>query len=62
VVTALVEHCREALADAGDAGAVAELLADLLSRGNGAAFQREEHRRSGRLPEMIGRAVDVTAS
>ena len=62
VVAALVEHCREALADAGDAGAVAELLADLLARGNGAAFQRDEHRRSGRLPEMIGRAVDVTVS
>jgi glutamate---cysteine ligase / carboxylate-amine ligase len=62
VVTALVEHCRDALADAGDAGAVAELLADLLARGNGAAFQRDEYHRSGRLPEMIGRAVDITAS
>jgi carboxylate-amine ligase len=62
VVTALAEHCRDALADAGDAGAVAELLADLLARGNGAAFQREEFRRSGRLPEMIDRAASVTAS
>jgi len=62
VVTALVEHCRDALADAGDAGAVAELLADLLARGNGAAFQREEFRRSGRLPEMIDHAASVTAS
>ena len=62
VVTALTEHCREALADAGDAGAVAELLADLLARGNGAAFQREEFRRSGRLPEMIDHAASVTAS
>jgi carboxylate-amine ligase len=62
VVTALAEHCREALADAGDAGAVAELLAGLLARGNGAAFQREEFRRSGRLPEMIDHAARVTAS
>jgi glutamate---cysteine ligase / carboxylate-amine ligase len=61
-VTALVEHCRDALADAGDAGAVAELLAALLARGNGASFQREAYRRSGSLPEMIGRAVDVTGS
>ena len=62
VVTALTGHCQDALADAGDAGAVAELLAALLDRGNGASFQREEYRRSDRLPEMIGRAVDVTGS
>jgi glutamate---cysteine ligase / carboxylate-amine ligase len=62
VVNALTDHCRDALADAGDAGAVAELLAALLARGNGAAFQREAYHRSGRLPEMIGRAVDITGS
>jgi carboxylate-amine ligase len=62
VVTALVDHCRDALADTGDAGAVAELLAALLDRGNGAAFQREAYHRSGRWPEVIGRAVDVTGS
>jgi glutamate---cysteine ligase / carboxylate-amine ligase len=60
VVTALVDHCRDALADAGDAGAVAELLAALLARGNGAAFQREAYHQSGHWPEVIGRAVDVT--
>jgi glutamate---cysteine ligase / carboxylate-amine ligase len=62
VVTALIDHCQEALSDAGDAGAVSELLADLIGRGNGASFQREEYRRSGGLPEMISRAVAVTAS
>jgi carboxylate-amine ligase len=62
VVTALTDHCRDALADTGDAGAVAELLAALLARGNGASFQREEYRQSGRLPEVISRAVDVTGS
>jgi carboxylate-amine ligase len=62
VINALVDHCRDALADAGDTGAVAELLAALLARGNGAVFQREAHRRSGHLPEMIGRAVEVTGS
>ncbi len=50
------------LADAGDADAVAGLLADLVARGNGAAFQREEYRRSERLPEMTSRAVDITVA
>ena len=36
---------------------VTELLAALLARGNGAAFQRAVHRRSGSLPEVIRRAV-----
>ncbi len=62
MVTALADHCRDALADTGDAGAVAELLAELLARGNGAAFQREAYRQSGHWPEVIGRAVDVTGS
>jgi carboxylate-amine ligase len=60
VVTELVDHCRDALADAGDAGATAELLADLLDRGNGASFQRDAYRRSGHMSDVIGRAVDVT--
>jgi hypothetical protein len=39
---------------------VTELLAALLARGNGAAFQRAVYRRSGSLPEVIRRAVAVT--
>ena len=35
-------------------------LAALLARGNGAAYQRAVHRRSGSLPEVIRRAVAVT--
>jgi carboxylate-amine ligase len=62
VISALVEHTRDALADAGDAGAVGELLAALLARGNGASFQREEYHRADSLPGMISRAVDVTRS
>jgi glutamate---cysteine ligase / carboxylate-amine ligase len=62
VVAALTEHCRDALADAGDAGAAAELLTTLLARGNGASFQREAYRQSGQLPDVISRAVDVTGS
>ena len=49
VVGMLLDHCREALADAGDADTVAGLLAALLARGNGASFQRAAYRRSGRL-------------
>jgi carboxylate-amine ligase len=58
----LLDHCREALAEAGDAETVAGLLRDLLKRGNGAAFQRAAYRRSGRLPEVISGAVEVTGS
>jgi len=53
-------HCRDALADAGDADAAAELLSSLLAQGNGAAFQRDAYRRSGRLSDVIGDAVAVT--
>ena len=62
VVNMLLDHCRDALAEAGDADAVAELLAALLARGNGAAFQRAAYLRSGRLSEVIGDAVLVTES
>ncbi len=62
VVTMLLEHCRDALAEAGEADTVAELLTALLARGNGAAFQRAAYRRSGRLSDVIGAAVLVTES
>ena len=62
VVAMLLDHCREALADAGDADIVAGLLAALLARGNGASFQRAAYRRSGRLPNVISSAVAVTGS
>jgi carboxylate-amine ligase len=62
VVGMLLDHCREALADAGDADIVAGLLAALLAGGNGASFQRAAYRRSGRLPDVISSAVAVTGS
>jgi carboxylate-amine ligase len=58
----LLDHCRDALADADDTDIVTELLAALLARGNGAAFQRAVHRRSGSLPEVIRRAIAVTGN
>jgi carboxylate-amine ligase len=60
VVNMLLDHCRDALADAGETDAVAELLAALLAHGNGAAFQRAAYRRSGRLSDVISSAVAVT--
>jgi carboxylate-amine ligase len=60
VVRMLVDHCRDALADAGDADAVAELIAAVLAQGNGASFQRAAYLRSGNLPDMIRDAAAVT--
>jgi carboxylate-amine ligase len=60
VVRMLLDHCRDALADAGDADAVAELTAAVLAQGNGASFQRAAYRRSGRLSDVIRDAAIVT--
>ena len=62
VVLMLLDHCRGALAEAGEADTVTELVTGLLARGNGAAFQRVAYRRSGRLSEVISDAVLVTES
>ena len=43
VANALLEHVRDALDQAGDTSTVTELLAAVLARGNGAAFQRSAH-------------------
>jgi carboxylate-amine ligase len=61
VTALLVEHVRDALDDAGDYGAVTELLQAVLRRGNGAAFQRQAYRRSGDLAEVVSEAVAITA-
>jgi len=61
VVGLLLEHVGDALADAGDSDTVNGLLAAVLRRGNGAAFQRSAYRRSGSLPEVVGSAAAVTA-
>ena len=60
VANELVEHVRDALDEAGDTGAVTELLAAVLARGNGAAFQRRAHRDGG-VSAMIDGAVAETA-
>jgi len=60
VVGLLVDHCRDALADAGDTEVVNQLLTALLARGNGAAFQRAVYRRSGHLADVVSNAVAAT--
>ena len=58
----LVEHVRDALADAGDTVLVADLLDAVLHRGNGAAAQRSEYQRRGRLVDVITAAATTTTS
>jgi carboxylate-amine ligase len=60
VANQLVEHVRDALDEAGDTAVVTGLLAAVLARGNGAAFQRLAHRDGG-VSAMIDGAVAETA-
>ena len=56
----LVEHVRDALADAGDTRLVTDLLDAVLRRGNGATAQRLEYQRRGRLVDVITAAATTT--
>ena len=56
----LVEHVRDALADAGDTRLVTDLLDAVLHRGNGATAQRLEYQRRGRLVDVIAAAATTT--
>jgi YbdK family carboxylate-amine ligase len=60
VAKALLEHVRDALDQAGDTSTVTELLAAVLARGNGSAFQRNAHR-NGNLSRMIDNAATATS-
>jgi glutamate---cysteine ligase / carboxylate-amine ligase len=60
VAKALLDHVRDALDEAGDTAAVSDLLAAVLNRGNGAAFQRGAYGGDGSMSEMIDRAADAT--
>jgi carboxylate-amine ligase len=62
VLTALMDHVRAALADAGDEQRVADGLATLLRRGTGADLQRRVHRETGGdLGAVVRAAIAVTA-
>ena len=60
VAKALLDHVRDALDEAGDTAAVSDLLAAVLARGNGAAFQRSVYGGDGSMSEMIGSAAAAT--
>jgi carboxylate-amine ligase len=60
VTDLLVEHVRDALADAGDIRLVTDLLDAVLYRGNGATAQRLEYQRRGRLMDVITAAATTT--
>jgi glutamate---cysteine ligase / carboxylate-amine ligase len=62
VASLLVDHCRDALDDAGDTDVVQKMLKILLTRGNGAVFQRTAFRRSGRLADVVTGAVAATST
>ncbi len=60
VLDTLLAHVRNALDEAGDTSTVTELLAAVLARGNGAAFQRNAYYGGSGLPSMIDGAATVT--
>jgi carboxylate-amine ligase len=53
IVSALVEHIRPALDLTGDLDLVAARIAQIRARGNGASRQREAHRGSGQLGDVV---------
>jgi carboxylate-amine ligase len=59
VTALLLAHVRDALADAGDLGPVTGLLTEVQRRGTGAAFQRGEFRRTGRLRDVVASAAEA---
>ena len=58
----LVEHVRDAPDNAGDTRLVTDLLDAVLHRGDGAAAQRPEHQRRGRLVDVITAAATTTTA
>jgi carboxylate-amine ligase len=59
VASALLEHVRDALDQAGDTRTVTELLTAVLARGTGSTFQRNAYR-DGDLSQMIDSAATET--
>jgi carboxylate-amine ligase len=57
VVGLLLEHVRDALADAGDLATVTGLADGVLRRGNGASFQQDVFRRTGVLRDVVTSAA-----
>ena len=60
VVTALLEHVRPALEEAGDAAEVDELTGAVLSRGSGARRQRAAYARRGETGDVVALLASET--
>ncbi len=60
VTNLLLEHVRDALADAAETDTVTGLLNAVFARGNGAVFQRNIYRRYSYLPQVITSAAAAT--
>jgi carboxylate-amine ligase len=60
VADTLLGHVGGALAETGDTATVRELLAALLARGNGAAFQRNAYQQNQDLSQVIQSAIAAT--
>jgi glutamate---cysteine ligase / carboxylate-amine ligase len=60
VISALLDHVRPALEATDDLVTVSGLVEAVLSRGNGASFQRDAYRKSGRLLDVVTSALDQT--
>jgi carboxylate-amine ligase len=62
VIRALVDHVRPVLDEYGDWEVVEDLVATVLSRGNGATAQRRIYRTSGELADVVAYAADRTTA
>lgn len=60
VLTALLDHTRDALSAAGDLAGVEEGLDRVLTRGTGARWQRGVARATGRLEDVVAGAAERT--
>ncbi|WP_081710300.1 carboxylate-amine ligase [Arthrobacter sp. 35W] len=60
VISALYDHVRDALDEAGDAAYVEESLQRILSNGTGASRQRQAYERNGRLADIVTHAISLT--
>lgn len=62
VVAALFAHVSDALAESGDAQAVASGLRQILANGTGSEWQRRVFQRTGSLRNVVREAIAVTHS
>ncbi|WP_427017115.1 carboxylate-amine ligase [Pseudarthrobacter sp. P1] len=60
VISALHDHVRDALDEAGDGAYVEESLERILSNGTGASRQRQVYERHGSLPDVVAHATRLT--